>query len=106
MRLAGRAGCSTFCGEKASMSVEAIRNKTPRQVRSAVDAFSPLYAKDWDSWVGADRNARPALFGRILRKWQATRPVAMRRLRAEADHSPPFLDDLLERAAEAVRALG
>jgi hypothetical protein len=88
------------------MSVEGIRNKTPRQVRSAVAAFSPQYAKDWDGWVGADRNARPELFGRILRKWQATRPAAMRRLRAEADHSPPFLDDLLESAAEPVRALG
>jgi len=88
------------------VAVEGIRNHTPRQVRSAVSAFSAQYAKDWDDWVGADRDARPQLFGRILRRWQATRPVAMRRLRAEADHRPPFLDDLLESAEEPVWVLG
>ncbi len=87
------------------MAVEAIRNKTPRQVRSDVNAFSARYVKDWDAWVGAHRDARPQLFGRILRKWQATRPVAIRRLRAEAEHRAPFLDDLLESAAEPLRAL-
>ena len=86
------------------MTVEAIRNKTPRQVRSDVNAFSARYVEDWDAWVGAHPDARPQLFGRILRKWQATRPVAMRRLRAEAKHRPPFLDDLLESAAEPLRA--
>lgn len=89
----------------ARVAVEAIRNKTPRQVRSAVNAFSARYVEDWNAWVGAHPDARPQLFGRILRKWQATRPVAMRRLRAEADHRPPFLDDLLESAAEPLRAL-
>jgi hypothetical protein len=87
------------------VAVEALRNKTPRQVRRAVNAFSAQYARDWDDWVDADRDARPELFGRILRKWQATRPAAMRRLRAEAGHRPPFLDDLLESAAEPIRAL-
>lgn len=87
------------------VAVEAIRNKTPRQVRSDVNAFSARYVEDWDAWLGAHRDARPQLFGRILRKWQATRPVAMRRLRAEAKHRPPFLDDLLESAAEPLRAL-
>jgi hypothetical protein len=88
------------------VAVEAIRKKTPRQVRSAVNAFSVRYVEDWDAWVCAHRDARPELFGRILRKWQATRPVAMRRLRAEAEHRPPFLDDLLKSAAEPLRALG
>lgn len=87
------------------MAVEAIRNKTPRQIRSAVNAFKAPYVKDWDAWIGAGLEDRPQLFGRILRKWQATRPVAMRRLRAEAEHGPPFLDDLLESAAEPLRAL-
>lgn len=88
------------------MAVKAIRNKTPRQVRSAVNAFSARYVEDWNAWVGAHRDARPQLFARILRKWQATRPLAMRRLRAEAEHRPPFLDDLLESAVEPLRALG
>jgi hypothetical protein len=85
--------------------VEAIRNKTPRQVRSAVNAFSARYVEDWEVWIGTHRDARPQRFGRILRKWQATRPMAMRRLRAEAEHRPPFLDDLLEWAAEPLHAL-
>jgi len=87
------------------VAVEAIRNKTPRQVRSDVNAFSTRYVEDWDTWLAAHQDARPQLFGRILRKWQATRPMAMRRLRAEADHTAPFLDDLLKSAAEPLRAL-
>jgi hypothetical protein len=54
----------------------------------------------------ADRQARPALFGRILRSWQATRPLPMRRLKAEATHGKPFLDDLLELAADPLSVLG
>ncbi|MFQ5830941.1 MAG: hypothetical protein ACE5JD_17570, partial [Candidatus Methylomirabilia bacterium] len=42
---------------------------------------------------------------RILRKWQATRPLAMRRVKEEADHGAPFLDDLLESAQEPLRTL-
>ncbi len=87
------------------MSVEAIRNKTPMQVHSAVNDFSARYVKDWKKWVAARWDTRPQLFGQILRKWQATRPVAMRRLRTEAKHKPPFLDDLFNSAAEPLRAL-
>jgi hypothetical protein len=87
------------------VQVEAIRNKTPRQVRHAVNGFSPRYVEDWDAWVHAHRDDRPQLFGRILRKWQATRPFAMRRLRVEAKHGPPFLDDLLDSTVEPVRVL-
>jgi hypothetical protein len=87
------------------VAIEAIRNKTPRQVRTDVSDFAVRYVDDWDAWVAADGDARPELFGRILRKWQATRPLAMRRLRAEAEHKAPFLDDLLESAAEPLRAL-
>lgn len=87
------------------MPTEAIRNKSPSQVLAAVNGFAVRYVEDWDAWIAARRHARPELFGRILRKWQATRPVAMRRLRAEAEHKAPFLDDLLEWAAQPVRAL-
>lgn len=86
--------------------VEAIRNKTPGEVRAAVNGFAVRYVKDWDTWLAADRDARPELFGRTLRKWQAIRPKAMRRLRAEAQHGAPFLDDLLESATDPLLALG
>lgn len=87
------------------MTVEVIRHKTPSQVKRDVNAFSARYVEDWDRWVRADQYTRPQLFGRILRKWQATRPVPMRRLRAEAKHPPPFLDDLLESAAEPLSVI-
>lgn len=87
------------------MPIEAIRHQTPSQIAAAVNGFAVRYVEDWDAWVAAHQDARPQLFGRILRKWQATRPVAMRRLRAEAEHTAPFLDDLLESAAQPIRAL-
>ena len=88
------------------MPVEAIRSKTPSQVRAAMNGFAGRYVEDWEAWLAAHRDARPKLFGRILRRWQATRPLAMRRLKAEAQHGAPFLDDLLELAAEPVSVLG
>jgi hypothetical protein len=87
------------------VAVEFIRNRTPAQIRRAVTGFATRYVDDWDTWLGAQANARPELFGRILRKWQATRPRAMRRLAAEADHGAPFLDDLLDSAVEPLRVL-
>ena len=88
------------------MTVSLIRNKTPAEVRADVESFAPRYVDDWDAWLQASADARPELFGRILRKWQATRPVALRRLRCEARHEAPFLDDLLEAAEEPLRVLG
>jgi hypothetical protein len=85
--------------------IAAIRNKTPAQLRADVDGFAARYVQDWDNWLRLGSAERPVLFGRILRKWQATRPLPMRRLRKEAQHGAPFLDDLLERAAEPLRAV-
>jgi len=60
----------------------------------------------WTNWLAAPACARPQLFGEILRKWQATRPRAMRRLRTQAKHDPPFLDDLLDQSAAWIGAVG
>jgi len=88
------------------VAIEAIRNKTPEQLRAAVSGFAVRYVEDWEAWLAARRDARPELFGRILRRWQATRPLAMRRLKVEAEHGAPFLDDLLESAADPLFTLG
>lgn len=87
------------------MPIEAIRNKTPAQIRADVDGFASRYVEDWDTWLSGGPDGRPELFGRILRKWQATRPLPMRRLRKEAQHQAPFLDDLCEATEEPVRVL-
>lgn len=85
--------------------IEAIRGKTPSQVRAAVRGFSRRYVEDWQAWLRASQDTRLELFGRTLRRWQATRPMAMRRPRGQAQHGPPFLDDLLERAAKPLASL-
>ena len=63
------------------MSISALRNKSPQQVYTDVSGFAQRYVQDWDHWMAAPAQDRPALFGAILRKWQATRPNKMRRLR-------------------------
>ena len=87
------------------MRIVALRNKTPGEVRAAVEGFSARYVGHWSTWLAAGSRDRPELFGRILRSWQATRPLPMRRLGSEAAHEPPFLDDLLEQAVEPLGTL-
>lgn len=79
---------------------------TPAQVAAAVQQFAREYADDWDWWLTVPDNRRPLVLGRILRRWQATRPLPLRRTRAEATHEPPYLDDLYEAAKPRVEALG
>ncbi len=87
------------------MPIAAIRNKTPAQLRADVDGFAARYVQDWEDWLRMGSEGRPVLFGRILRKWQATRPLPMRRPREEAQPWAPVLDDLLEAAAEPLRVV-
>ena len=87
------------------MSIVTMRSKTPSQVRRDLSGFAARYVDDWETWLAAGKRERPRLFGEVLRRWQATRPLAMRRLRSEATHRAPFLDDLLERAVDPLRAL-
>lgn len=86
------------------MNVLAAMN--PLQVRESLSSFSPSYVVDWDRWLEAPPERRTALFAAILRRWQATRPLPMRRPRAEADHEPPHIEDLLERAGPHLRTIG
>jgi hypothetical protein len=44
-------------------------------------------------------------FGVVLRRWQACRPNRMRRPRGEAQHDPPYLEDLVIEANPSVLAL-
>jgi hypothetical protein len=89
-----------------TMSITALRTRTPAEVQTAVASFRTRYVEDWESWLRAPAGRRPELFGQILRRWQATRPYPMRRLRADAHHEAPYLEDLLDRAREPLSALG
>lgn len=89
------------------MPVQVLRNKTPSEVFHDVSGFAPQYVYDWKAWLEEPEGpGRRLLFGRILRKWQAARPRPMRRLRHEARHESPYLDDLIEAAAPQIQALG
>lgn len=86
--------------------VTALRSMTPGEVRDAVDAFPARYIEDWNQWLAVRPDHRAELFGMILRRWQANRPRKMRRIRAEATHAGPYLEDLLEMARQPVHILG
>ena len=87
------------------MAVVVLRRMTPPQVRAAVDGFNSSYVADWEAWQGASRESQPAIFGRVLRRWQATRPRTMRRTRSEARHEPPYLEDLMGLAQRPLSVL-
>ncbi len=92
-------------GEESGVVV-ALRSLSPDDVRAAVEGFSVGYVNDWDWWLTVPEPRRPHVFGQILRRWQATRPLAMRRTRAEASHDPPYLDDLYAAAQDPIHVLG
>src|SRR5450759_3209708 len=101
-----RIGRSKTLLQEWQMTIDSIMRNTPVGFRAAVDGFDRRYVDDWDAWLAVEPRAKARLFGRILRKWQATRPKTMRRIRSEAQHGAPFLEDLLELAAEPLDRLG
>lgn len=84
----------------------ALQRLSPNEVAARVARVHAAYGAEWDAWVAVSADARVEAFGRMLRRWQATRPYPMRRCRAEALHDAPYLDDLYREALEALAALG
>jgi len=78
------------------MNIAVLRNKTPEQVTQELSGFSEDYVRDWEQWLGGYEHDRISLFAAILRRWQATRPRPMRRLKRDATHDAPYMDDLLD----------
>lgn len=85
--------------------VSGIRHMTPAQVSQAVSGFASTYVADWESWLATPFEQRPVMLGRILRRWQATRPAPMRREQAAAVHEAPYLEDLFADAQGSIRLL-
>ena len=86
-----------------------IRNLTIRQIQQRIESFDYSYVQDWNIWLTVRRDYpfdhTPPEFGRILRRWQACRPNAMRRCQADATHEAPYLEDLVNDALDAAGAL-
>lgn len=87
------------------MRITALRTRSPEEICAAVSNFPSRYIEDWECWLSVGDEHRWQLFGKILRKWQATRPKPMRRLQEEATHAPPYLDDLVRRAQTPLAAI-
>jgi hypothetical protein len=88
------------------MNIAVLRNKTPAQVALDLEGFDPRYDRDWEQWLGVRDADKPNLFAAILRRWQATRPAAMRRPKNGASHGPPFIEDLLAEAESHLTTIG
>jgi hypothetical protein len=65
------------------------------------------YVNDWQLWIGVlkDQQNVAGRLGQTLRKWQACRPNRMRRPACEANHDPPYLEDLIAQAHPFVQAI-
>ena len=92
------------------VKVDLLANKTPAEVRDAISNFSIAYVRHWQRWqdqcaAGVTSDLAP-LLGEILRKWQAARPLPMRRPQREADHQPPYLENLIDEALPHIQSLG
>jgi hypothetical protein len=88
------------------MKVSLLREMTPGEVKRKLGEFTAGYVLDWENWLQAADAKRVSTFASILRSWQATRPLPMRRPRAEASHEPPHIEDLLDEANPHLKALG
>jgi len=85
----------------------AIANLTINEFRRLVGRFDQKYVNHWNAWIQACQAQENISreFGRILRSWQAFRPNIMRRPQAEANHEPPYLEDIISETAQYINDL-
>ena len=88
------------------MTLDVLTGMSPGRVRGNLAAFSVRYVLDWEKWLLVPPSERAWLFAATLRSWQATRPLRMRRCRAEATHDRPHIEDLLVEADRHLAVLG
>jgi hypothetical protein len=90
---------------KMTMKTCVLRDMAPDEVRRRLEAFTASYVVDWEDWLGVAESNRVSKFASILRSWNATRPLPMRRPRGEASHEPPYIEDLLDEAVPHLEVL-
>ena len=84
-----------------------IADLTVEQFQDKIEHFDQAYIRHWNEWCQALRvqhNVASKL-GEILRCWQACRPNRMRRTQQEAQHDPPFLENLIIQSSQYIQAL-
>ncbi len=91
---------------KMTMKTCVLRDMAPDEVRRRLEAFTASYVVDWEDWLRVAEPNQVSKFASILRSWQATRPLPMRRPKAEASHEPPYIEDLLHAALPHMKDLG
>jgi hypothetical protein len=84
-----------------------IAGLTVEQFRDKINGFRQSYVQDWNEWCQVLRVQQEvaSTFGKILRHWKACRPNTMRRTQQEAQHAPPFLENLIVEANPFIQAL-
>jgi hypothetical protein len=83
-----------------------LRDMAPIEVRQRLEQFAASYVADWEEWLDVAESKRVSKFASILRSWQATRPLPMRRPTAEASHEPPYIEQLIDEAEPHLKNLG
>lgn len=84
-----------------------IAGLTVEQFQQHIRGFKQAYVQHWNDWhlaLQAQQNVA-STFGQILRLWQACRPNTYRYPQQEAQHAPPFLDNLLVQSNQYIQAL-
>ena len=71
------------------MEVCVLRDMSPEAVRKHLLRFTGSYG-DWGDWLKVAAPDRVARFAAILRSWQATRPLPMRRPKRRRHTSRPI----------------
>ena len=83
-----------------------LRDMAPDEVRRRLEAFTASYVVDWEDWLGVAESNQVSKFASILRSWNATRPLPMRRPKAESSHEPPYIEQLIDEAEPHLKVLG
>lgn len=78
---------------------------TVEEFRLGLCGFRRIYIDHWENWLDTPNAEKVSVFGKMLRSWQATRPNPMRRPRNEAEHPPPYLNNLIDEAAPHLDAI-
>lgn len=82
-----------------------IANLNIEGLQERINRFALQYVDDWNCWLNTQPEARPRQLGIVLRRWQACRPNRMRRTQAENLHGAPYLEELINQAAQHIDVL-